>query len=124
MHTYVWSFIMNFKTVLNQFKYAFTFLLFCCAVSLSSSWLRRDIPRPCFVLLTDFGYDFAVGSMKGVILSHLPESTIVDLDHSIAKFNVVSGSFVLSKSYRYFPKGTIFICVVDRGWEPNVNHCA
>ncbi len=106
---------MNLKTVLNQFRYVFTCLLFCCAILFSSFWLRKDTQRPCFVLMTDFGYDFAVGSMKGVILSHLPGSTIVDLDHSIAKFNVVSGSFVLSKSYRYFPKGTIFICVVDPG---------
>jgi S-adenosylmethionine hydrolase len=69
--------------------------------------------QPCFVLLTDFGYDFAVGSMKAVILNKIPNAHIIDLDHSIEKFNVASASFVLEKSYHYFPKGSIFLCIVD-----------
>lgn len=66
-------------------------------------------------MLTDFGYDFALGSIKGVILSKLPNAQIIDLDHSVNKFSIISGAFVLGKSYRYFPQGTIFICVVDPG---------
>ncbi len=71
--------------------------------------------KPMFVLLTDFGYDFAVGCMKGVLLKGFPDATIIDLDHSIEKFNVASGRFVLARSYRYFPKGTIFLCIIDPG---------
>lgn len=73
------------------------------------------VPCPCFALLTDFGYDFAVGSIKGVILNKLPGANIIDLDHSIKKFSIISGAFVLGKSYDYFPKGTVFICVIDPG---------
>ena len=68
-----------------------------------------------FALLTDFGFDFAVASLKGVILNSLPESRIIDLDHTIDKFNLISAAFVLNKAYRFFPKGTIFICVIDPG---------
>ena len=71
--------------------------------------------KPIFALLTDFGYDFAVGSLKGVILSSLPDAQIIDLDHTIDKFNLISAAFVLNKAYRFFPKGTIFICVIDPG---------
>lgn len=71
--------------------------------------------KASFVLLTDFGNDFAVGSIKGVILSQLPNATVTDLDHSIEKFNIISGGFALAKTYSYFPNGTIFVCVIDPG---------
>ncbi len=71
--------------------------------------------KPIFALLTDFGNDFAVASIKGVILTHIPDCTLVDVDHSLAKFNLVSAAFVINKAYSFFPPGTIFLCVVDPG---------
>ena len=71
--------------------------------------------KPIFALLTDFGFDFAVGSLKGVILHSLPDAHIVDLDHTIDKFNRISAAFVLKKTYSFFPKETTFICIVDPG---------
>lgn len=68
-----------------------------------------------FALLTDFGFDFAVASMKALILKELPSSQIVDIDHNIKQFSVLSGAFVISKVYKYFPKGTVFVCVIDPG---------
>lgn len=67
-------------------------------------------------LLTDFGLsDAYVPSMKGIILSIAPEVTIVDITHSIAHQNIDEAAFVLWRTYKYFPKGTIFVCVVDPG---------
>ena len=67
-------------------------------------------------LLTDFGLkDGFVGSMKGVILSINPEAKIVDISHEIESFSIIEGSIVLNATYRYFPKGTIFVSVVDPG---------
>jgi S-adenosylmethionine hydrolase len=66
-------------------------------------------------MVTDFGFDFSVASMKALILKNFPEAQIVDIDHSIKQFSVLSGAFVVDKIYRYFPEGTIFICVVDPG---------
>lgn len=67
-------------------------------------------------LLTDFGErDGFVGTMKGVILGIEPRATIVDISHEIERQDVDAGAFVLRNSYRYFPKGTIHVVVVDPG---------
>lgn len=68
-----------------------------------------------FAIITDFGFDFSVASMKALILKDFPDAQIVDIDHSIKQFSVLSGAFVISKVYEYFPDQTIFICVVDPG---------
>jgi hypothetical protein len=68
-----------------------------------------------FGLLTDFGFDYAVASMKGVIAQTFPTAQIIDIDHSLSKFSIASASFIIEKSARYFPKTMIFICVVDPG---------
>jgi len=66
------------------------------------------------VLLTDFGLtDSYVGQMKGVIAGINPNAKVIDLTNDIQPQNIKTGAFVLMTSYRYFPKGTIFVCVVD-----------
>ncbi len=67
------------------------------------------------VLLSDFGNSEYVGVMKGVIYSLCPSEQIIDLTHSIPPQSVREGAWVLLKSYPYFPKGTIFVCVIDPG---------
>ena len=71
--------------------------------------------RNVFALLTDFGNDFAVASMKGLILTELPDAQVIDIDHNIDRFSILSGAFVIDKVYNYFPSGTIFICIIDPG---------
>lgn len=71
--------------------------------------------RPIFAIITDFGFDFSVASMKALILKDFPDAQIIDIDHSIKQFSVLSGAFVISKVYEYFPDKTVFICVVDPG---------
>lgn len=67
-------------------------------------------------LLTDFGTeDIYDGVMKGVIKSISPDATLIDITHSIAPQHVRQAAFALLNSYRYFPKGTIFMVVVDPG---------
>jgi S-adenosyl-L-methionine hydrolase (adenosine-forming) len=71
--------------------------------------------RP-IALLTDFGtVDTYVGVMKGVILSICPDAPIIDLTHAIQPQNIRQAAFRLLNSYAYFPKGTIFVIVVDPG---------
>jgi S-adenosyl-L-methionine hydrolase (adenosine-forming) len=72
--------------------------------------------KPCFVLLTDFGLqDAYVGQLKAVLLSRCPEAQIIDLSHGILPQNVVQAALILKTSYKYFPKHSIFICIVDPG---------
>ena len=75
--------------------------------------------KKIFGLLTDFGFDFAVASVKGVLLKAFPDAQIVDIDHSIEKFNILNAAFVLDKVHKFLPENTIFLCVVDPGVGTN-----
>jgi S-adenosylmethionine hydrolase len=67
-------------------------------------------------LTTDFGYDDVyVAAVKGAILSTNPEANIVDISHSIKPQNILQAAFMLGIAYRYFPKQTIHMAVVDPG---------
>jgi S-adenosylmethionine hydrolase len=67
-------------------------------------------------LTTDFETrDPYVAEMKGVILQYNPQAIIVDISHHIGPQGVVHGAFVLGFAYRYFPKHTIHVAVVDPG---------
>jgi S-adenosylmethionine hydrolase len=67
-------------------------------------------------LLTDFGYkDNFVGVMKGVILSINPQVNLVDISHGARPQSILEAHFLLKNSYNFFPKGTIFVGVVDPG---------
>ncbi|MBU8920874.1 MAG: SAM-dependent chlorinase/fluorinase [Bacteroidales bacterium] len=73
-------------------------------------------PSSIIVLLTDFGSSsWYIGVMKGVILSIAPQARIVDLCHNVSSQDVREGSFILGNSYRYFPVGSVFVCVIDPG---------
>ncbi len=67
-------------------------------------------------LLTDFGEtDGFVGMVKGTIKSIAPNCEIIDISHKIANFDIRAAAFVLQKSVRYYPAGTVFLAVVDPG---------
>jgi len=67
-------------------------------------------------LTTDFGSNDAyVAIMKGVILSINPEVNIVDITHSIEPQNILQAAFVVNSAYRYFPKRTVHMAIVDPG---------
>lgn len=70
----------------------------------------------CIALLTDFGTaDWFVGTMKGVIASIDPKAHVIDLCHDIPPGDIRAGAFALLSSYRFFPRGTIFVAVIDPG---------
>jgi S-adenosylmethionine hydrolase len=72
--------------------------------------------RAVITLTTDFGLaDHFVGAMKGVILGICPDAQIVDLSHLVTPFEVSEGAFLIAQAYRFFPKGTIHVVVVDPG---------
>lgn len=67
-------------------------------------------------LLTDFGTaDSYVAEMKGVLLSRAPDVALVDVSHQIAPGDVRAGQYVLARTWRHFPKGTVHVAVVDPG---------
>ena len=77
---------------------------------------RKNKDKPLITLITDFGLrDHFVGVMKGIIHSICPEAMIIDISHDIGFADIKHGAFTLMASYKYFPAGTIFVCVVDPG---------
>jgi S-adenosylmethionine hydrolase len=73
-------------------------------------------PTPIITLTTDFGTaDHFAGVMKGVIAGIAPRARIIDITHEISPYEIIEGAFVISEAWRYFPKGTIHVVVVDPG---------
>lgn len=71
---------------------------------------------PALVLMTDFGLkDGAVSAMKGVAYETAPGLVVSDLTHEVPPYNIWEASFRLVQTYRYWPKGTVFVTVVDPG---------
>jgi S-adenosyl-L-methionine hydrolase (adenosine-forming) len=67
-------------------------------------------------LLTDFGEkDFFVPSLKAVIAGINSEARTIDITHEVPSFDVRAAGFILFSCYSYFPKGTVFLAVVDPG---------
>ncbi|OVE78235.1 hypothetical protein BVX98_00765 [bacterium F11] len=67
-------------------------------------------------LLTDFGLrDNYVGAMKGVLLSKVSDFHLVDITHEVPPQNIRYAAYQLMTCYQNFPKGTLFLCVVDPG---------
>src|SRR5690242_21331519 len=76
----------------------------------------RRTAKPILSLTTDFGLaDHFVGTMKGVILGICPEAQIVDITHGITPFDIGEGAFAIAEAYRYFPKKSVHVMVVDLG---------
>lgn len=73
-------------------------------------------PPRIITLTTDFGTsDAYVGAMKGVILGINPNVQVVDITHSVPPQDIHEAAFLIHSAYRYFPKGTIHVIVVDPG---------
>jgi len=71
---------------------------------------------PIITLTTDFGYDDAyVAAVKGAILNINPEASIVDVTHSVRPHDILDAAFILNGAYRYFPKRTVHVAIVDPG---------
>jgi S-adenosylmethionine hydrolase len=67
-------------------------------------------------LTTDFGLkDPFVGVMKGRLVAGFPAVRIIDLTHEIPAHWPAEAGFWLSRSFRYFPVGTVHVAVVDPG---------
>jgi S-adenosylmethionine hydrolase len=65
---------------------------------------------------TDFGLnDPFVGILHGVVLNIHRETTVVDVCHAVASYDVFDGAWTIAQSYRFFPPRTVHVVVVDPG---------
>lgn len=80
-----------------------------CVASLA--WAKSPL-----VLMTDFGLrDGAVSAMRGVAYGVDPTLNISDLTHEIPDYDIWTGAYRLYQTANYWPKGTVFVSVVDPG---------
>jgi S-adenosyl-L-methionine hydrolase (adenosine-forming) len=67
-------------------------------------------------LTTDFGHKGPFAAvMKGVMLCRFPQIEVVDLAHDIPAHWPPEAGFWISRSYTYFPTGTVHVAIVDPG---------
>jgi len=73
-------------------------------------------PSGVITITTDFGHKGPfVAVMKGVIISRFRDCKIVDLAHDIPPQWPPEAGFWVSRSYSYFPRGTVHLAIVDPG---------
>jgi S-adenosylmethionine hydrolase len=67
-------------------------------------------------ITTDFGHKGPFTAvMKGVIYSRFPGATVIDLAHDIPPQWPPEAGFWVSRSYQYFPAGSVHLAIVDPG---------
>ncbi len=65
-------------------------------------------------LITDFGLaDSYVSEMHAVLIGLCSDIRIIDINHLIEPGNISAGSYLLGRSVPSFPKGSVFLGVVD-----------
>lgn len=68
------------------------------------------------VFQSDFGLkDGAVSAMKGVAMEVSTDLKLYDLSHEIPAYNIWEAAYRLLQTVPYYPKGTVFVSVVDPG---------
>ncbi|MEJ2128715.1 MAG: SAM-dependent chlorinase/fluorinase [Woeseiaceae bacterium] len=73
-------------------------------------------PSGVITITTDFGHKGPfVGVMKGVIIDRFRDARIVDLTHDIPAQWPPEAGFWVRRSYKYFPRGTVHLAIVDPG---------
>jgi S-adenosyl-L-methionine hydrolase (adenosine-forming) len=73
-------------------------------------------PSGVITITTDFGHQGPfVATMKGRMLGRLPDARIIDVTHEVPVYWPAEAGFWLSRSYEYFPPGTVHVAVVDPG---------
>jgi S-adenosylmethionine hydrolase len=70
--------------------------------------------RPVIGFLTDFGLDGAAATCRAVMLSICRDAHIVDIGHTVRKYAIRDGGFLLRFALPYFPVG-VHVAVVDPG---------
>jgi S-adenosylmethionine hydrolase len=66
--------------------------------------------------------DYYLAALKGRILSHCPDTTIVDITHQVSSFNSAQAAFILRNCYPNYPEGTIHLICVNTESSPEKPH--
>jgi S-adenosylmethionine hydrolase len=88
------------------------FLFIFLLLMYSGSWGQNKI----VVFQSDFGLkDGAVSAMKGVAMDVSADLKLFDITHEIPAYNIWEAAYRLEQTIPYWPRGTVFVSVVDPG---------
>ena len=80
--------------------------------------------RPILVFQTDFTYkEGAVSAMYGLVKKVDRSLEIMDGTHELPQYDTWSASYRLWQTVRFWPKGTVFVSVVDPGVGTSRRSC-
>lgn len=69
---------------------------------------------PLITLTTDIGQrDFLVGGIKGQLLQHSGNLSIIDITHQLSPFNYPQAAYVCRNAIKNFPAGTVHLVMVN-----------
>lgn len=67
-------------------------------------------------LLTDFGLsDTYVAETKAALLAVAPTATLIDVTHGVPPGDLDTARYLMSRTWKRFPEGTVHLVVVDPG---------
>lgn len=72
--------------------------------------------RPFIVLLTDFGLEGPyLGQLHAAVFKEAPGVPVINLFADLPAFNPRAAAYLIPAYINEFPRGTVFLCVVDPG---------
>lgn len=117
----------RFKKFIEFFKPLFNFIamkklianiVFSTLLILTARF--SEAQNKIVVFQSDFGLkDGAVSAMKGVAMGVDSSLKLFDLTHEIPAYNIWEAAYRLEQTLPYWPKGTVFVSVVDPGVGTN-----
>jgi S-adenosylmethionine hydrolase len=78
--------------------------------------VRSAAPDPLIVFMSDFGTtDDSVAICKGVMLEIEPRARIFDITHQVQPYAIGDGARLLGGTAPHYPRGSVFVVVIDPG---------
>lgn len=73
------------------------------------------LKEPVITLTTDFGDRFSQAQVELAVYSVNPNAKFIPISNEVTRHSILEGAFLLAKSYRFSPRNSIHIAVVDPG---------
>ncbi|KAB2806775.1 SAM-dependent chlorinase/fluorinase [Phaeocystidibacter luteus] len=69
-------------------------------------------------LTSDYGIiDHDVAALKGDLWKEIPDARVVDISHAVSPYNSMQAAYLISRTYRHYPEGSIHFVLVDAQQE-------
>ena len=78
---------------------------------------------PIVTITSDWNnQDYYAGSIKGRIVSLVPDANIIDINHNIPAFKLAQAAFIVRNTYKNFPAKTIHLLCINSEQSADKKH--